>query len=439
MADEANYQLLFLQFSGSIFILKIMALAMQYVFKRRALARRRRRDIQRMSAQCRIASYRTFRARLVKRLFNNLTFEFSRPREISRSVWNKPRSNNWWDLIVERTFSDEDWKKNFRMGKSTFSFLCEKLSPFISKEDTHLRQAIPVRKRVGVALWRLATNSDYRTIGHLFGISDASVCHITEEFCSSVVNNMLEDYIKIPVGEELDKVIAEFKHKWGFPQCVGAIDGSHIPVKAPVEFHADYYNRKGWYSIIPQGVVDSSYRFIDINVGWPGKVHDARVFSNSSIFKKGQNGTLFPKEQFADIDGFKVPLFITADAAYPLLPWVMKPFPENGTLGSDKLHFNYRISRARMVVENAFGRLKGRWRCLLKQNEVNIEKMNSIVVTCCVLHNICELFKEEFDTDLYEKESSIQQTGSNDSRSEPSQNANSIRNALIKYCKDVDL
>ncbi|XP_048590712.1 protein ANTAGONIST OF LIKE HETEROCHROMATIN PROTEIN 1-like [Nematostella vectensis] len=180
---------------------------------------------------------------------------------------------------------------------------------------------------------------------------------------------MLQDYIKIPVGEELDKVVAEFKHKWGFPQCVGAIDGSHIPVKAPIEFHADYYNRKGWYSIILQGAVDSRYRFIDINVGWPGKVHDARVFSNSSIFTKGQNKTLFPKEQFADIDGVKVPLFITADAAYPLLPWVMKPFSDNGSLGPEKMHFNYRLSRARILVENAFGRLKGRWRCLLKQNE----------------------------------------------------------------------
>ncbi len=53
----------------------------------------------------------------------------------------------------------------------------------------------------------------------------------------------------------------------------------------------------------------------------PCKVHDTRVFSNSSIFKKGQNGALFPKEKFADIAGVKVPLFITADAAYPFYHW----------------------------------------------------------------------------------------------------------------------
>ena len=58
-------------------------------------------------------------------------------------------------------------------------------------------------------------------------------------------------------------------------QCVGAIDGSHIPIAGTAMNHTDYYNRKGWYSVILQGVVDHSYRFLDINVGWPGSVRDA--------------------------------------------------------------------------------------------------------------------------------------------------------------------
>ncbi len=185
---------------------------------------------------------------------------------------------------MEESFSEDDWMNNFRMTKRTFNYLCEELHPFLHREDTNLRKAISVRKRVAVALWRLATNSDYRTIGHLFGISKASVCLVVDEFCMTAQDHLLPKYIKMPVGNELHRVIEQFKTKWGFPQCVGAIDGSHIPVKAPVEFHADYYNRKGWYSIILQGLVDSSYKFIEINIGWPGKVHDARVFANSMLF-----------------------------------------------------------------------------------------------------------------------------------------------------------
>ena len=83
-----------------------------------------------------------------------------------------------------------------------------------------------------------------------------------------------------------------FETAWGFPQCVGAIDGCHIPVQAPALNHTDYYKRKGWYSILLQAVVDSKYRFTNICVGWPGSVHDARVFANSSLYKKASAGNV---------------------------------------------------------------------------------------------------------------------------------------------------
>ncbi len=223
---------------------------------------------------------------------------------------------------------------------------------------------------------------------------------IADEYCKAVADHLQPKYIRIPVGQELDTVVNNFRNRWGSPQCVGAIDGSQVPVKATIEFHAGYYNRKGWYSVILQGLASSNYKFINIKVGWPGKIHDARVFVNSLLFHKGSTGNLFSDANTQKIQNdVSVSLGIIADAAYPLIRWVMKPFLDNGHFSPEKSHFNYRLSRARMVVENAFGRLKGRWGCFLKQNEVAITKMNSIVVTCCVLHNICEVFKETFNPD----------------------------------------
>ena len=65
-----------------------------------------------------------------------------------------------------------------------------------------------------------------------------------------------------------------FETAWGVLQSVGAIDGCHIPVQAPALNHTDYCNRKGWYSILLQAVVDNKYRFTNICVGGPGSVHD---------------------------------------------------------------------------------------------------------------------------------------------------------------------
>ena len=104
---------------------------------------------------------------------------------------------------------------------------------------------------------------------------------------------------------------------------------------------------------------------MDVNIGWPRKVHDARVFVNSSCFRKGCNGTLFPDRSITLV-GVKVPLLLLGDPAYPLLPWLMKPYLDNASTTPQERHFNHCLSQARMVVENSFGRLKGRWRCLLK-------------------------------------------------------------------------
>ena len=73
-----------------------------------------------------------------------------------------------------------------------------------------------------------------------------------------------------------------------------AIDDTHIPIGTPHGSQIDHVNRKGYNSIIIQAVADVNHLFRDIHVfiGWPGSVHSAGVFSNSSIFKGNKNELL---------------------------------------------------------------------------------------------------------------------------------------------------
>ena len=150
-----------------------------------------------------------------------------------------------------------------------------------------------------------------------------------------------------------------FETCWGIPQVARVIDGTHTRIMCLRESASNYYNRKGYYSIIMQAVVDHTGLFLNAYIGWPGKVHDSRVFVNSSLYCKGMNGTLLPDWK-RQISGVQVPLVLLGNPAYPALPWLMKLYPENANSTCEIRRYNYRPSRARMPIENASGRLKGR-------------------------------------------------------------------------------
>ena len=159
---------------------------------------------------------------------------------------------------------------------------------------TCFRLPVSVEERVAVTIWKLATNVEYRTLSALFGLGRSTICTIVVETSHAIATRLLPQYVQIPQGERLKEIVEGFETFWGFSQAAGAIDGSHIPIIRPDESASDYYNRKGYYSIIMQAMVDFRGLFMDVYIGWPGKVHDARVFLNSALYQKGMCGSLFP-------------------------------------------------------------------------------------------------------------------------------------------------
>ncbi|CAM4644014.1 unnamed protein product [Caretta caretta] len=114
----------------------------------------------------------------------------------------------------------------------------------------------------------------------------------------------------------------------GLFNCGGAKDGIHIPVLAPDHLATEYVNRKGYFSMVLQALVDHRGHFTDINTGQSGKVHDARIFQNTGLFRKLQTGTFF-LDQKITVGEVKMPIVILGDTAYPLMPWLKKPYTGN--------------------------------------------------------------------------------------------------------------
>ncbi|XP_017469034.1 PREDICTED: putative nuclease HARBI1 [Rhagoletis zephyria] len=242
----------------------------------------------------------------------------------SRPVWKFDRNGTFWEFDVFR-MDDHRFKENFRLNKSAFQKVCEKVQR-IEKMDTNMRLCIPLHKRVAIALFALGSSAEYRTVASLFGVGRSTVVEIVLYFCNAVCDNLLDCINSYPPHpEELKKIVHGFG-QLGFPQCFGAIDGCHIEVQPKKEDAIDYYNYKGWYSVNLFASCDYRSKFTDIHVGSSGRNNDSYIFESSSLKSYHENADIF-QQNSKRIGGMDVPLLLIGDSAFRLSRYLMKPFP----------------------------------------------------------------------------------------------------------------
>ncbi|XP_054709065.1 uncharacterized protein LOC129218766 [Uloborus diversus] len=274
-----------------------------------------------------------------------------------------------------------------RMSGSQFDFLLNLLGARIQKQDTNMRASIPASDRLLICLRFLATGMGYQDLALAFRVGKSTVPLIIDEVCSEIFNILGPMHVKLPTSaDEWKQISYGFQHKWNFPHCVGAIEGKHVAINAPPNSGSSYINYKGYFSIVLMAAVDANYNFMYVDVGDFGRNSDGGVFANCTLGKEFETLPFFPADEKISSNRPPLPYIFVADEAFPLKRKLMKPYSGRG-LPKDMRIFNYRLSRSRRCVGNAFGILCARWRVLLNTVALQPDMATKVVLACCCLRN----------------------------------------------------
>ncbi len=135
-------------------------------------------------------------------------------------------------------------------------------------------------------------------------------------------------------------------------------------------------------------VADANYKFVFLDIGRESSAGDTQIFNHCDFKHYIEEDQLhWPGPEPMMNDTEPMPYFLVGDDAFALKEWLMKPYSRRG-LDLEERTFNYRLSRARRVVENAFELLVQVWRCMLETQELQPTKVSVVTLCCCVLHNL---------------------------------------------------
>ena len=182
----------------------------------------------------------------------------------------------------------------------------------------------------------------------------------------------------------------------GLPNVVGSIDGTHIPMETKPSRHhtivpADFYcARKGFNSVVLQGVCDVDLLFWSVCCTMPGDTADSGSLKVSSLYAQLVDRDIL-QEPVVLVRGTRVRPYLLADAGYLSREYMLRNFkPAYGNV--DKIRFDLQMNVGCVLVENVFGSLKGRWR-ILKRANCFVFRLSAVVNACCGLHNFCQLME----------------------------------------------
>ncbi|XP_060590666.1 uncharacterized protein LOC132745720 [Ruditapes philippinarum] len=214
-------------------------------------------------------------------------------------IGRRPELGLYDRLMVELRNEDPRAFQNFmRMPPAMFDEIVQRLTPALSKETTNWRAPLDPGLKVALSLRHHASGAKYREMQFGWKVPHNTISLVLRVVCAAIVDEFRHGLLAPPqTAAEWRQISDNWMNSWNFPHVIGAIDSKHIACKSPANVRSDYFNFKGFFSVILLAVVTSDYKFLWIDVSGKGSSSDVHIYNASDLREGLQNNDIigFPQ------------------------------------------------------------------------------------------------------------------------------------------------
>uniref|UniRef100_A0A671Q543 DDE Tnp4 domain-containing protein n=1 Tax=Sinocyclocheilus anshuiensis TaxID=1608454 RepID=A0A671Q543_9TELE len=262
-------------------------------------------------------------------------------------------------LVAELRLHSQHHHQYFRMSVEQMDELLSLIGPELTRQSTNYRAAIEPKQRLAVGLRYLASGESMVNLAFSYRLGHATVMNSVHMVCAAIEKVMMEKFLTRRL-------------------TYNNTSTTTVP-KSVLQLQKYFLSH----------LVDADNRFRIIQVGDFRRTSDGGVYARLELGRGMKNNTLHvpPSTSLPGAAHLgNVPFVMVGDAAFPLKPFQMRPYPRANHTYKKRI-FNYRLSRARMVVENAFGILSAKRRIFLNRINMQPKNVDTLVMAACILHN----------------------------------------------------
>ena len=265
-------------------------------------------------------------------------------------------------------YDDTEIRSLFRLQRCHIVSIVHDVLPHLEVGSGIGRSFAPL-PQVFIALWLYTTRWLQLSLGAWINIHQTTASRTVWTVTLALLRTYPESFSMRVSSKE------GFFQKFNIPNIIGCIDYTHLRIPAPPIYqHPDeYINQKQYHSINVQVISDCNCIVTDLDVSWPGSVHDSRIFKNSDVYKKVMMG---------ELNGI-----LLGDNGYGITPFLLTPFLTPNTPA--KRNYNHIHKRARCTIERTLVKLR-RFHCIGGTLRCKLDRVPSVIAVAFFVYNLAK-------------------------------------------------